>query len=73
MPAIVDKVIENSIAEELEIGQGDELLSIDGIKLSDMIDYNFYCKTDFLTLEIKKKNGEIEEIEIVHIISQNYS
>ena len=64
MPAIVDKVINNSIAEELEIGRGDEILSIDGIKLSDMIDYNFYCKTDFLTLEIKKKNGEIEEIEI---------
>ena len=64
MPAIVDKVIENSIAEELEIEQGDEILSIDGCVLADMIDYNFYCKSDILTLEIKKKNGEVEEIEI---------
>ena len=64
MPAIVSSVIENSIAEELEIAAGDELLSIDGQKLIDMIDYNFYCKSEFLTIEIKKKNGEIEEIEL---------
>ena len=64
MPAIVSSVIENSIAEELEIAEGDELLSIDGQELIDMIDYNFYCKSEFLTLEIKKKNGEIEEIEL---------
>ena len=64
MPAIVNSVIENSIAEELEIEQGDEILSIDGNKMSDMIDYNFYCKSDLLTIEVKKKNGEIEEIEI---------
>ena len=30
----------------------------------DMIDYNFLCKADLLTLEIKKLNGEIEEIEL---------
>ena len=64
MPAVVDSVLKNSIAEELEIEKGDEILSIDGNKMSDMIDYNFYCKTDFLTLEVKKTNGEVEEIEI---------
>ena len=64
MPAIVDKVIKNSIAEEIEIEPGDEILSIDNTKLTDMIDYNFCCKSDLLTLEIKKKNGGIEEIEI---------
>ncbi|MBE7708820.1 MAG: DUF512 domain-containing protein [Cyanobacteria bacterium SIG32] len=64
MPAIVNSVLENSIAEELEIEAGDEILSIDENKMSDMIDYNFYCKSELLTLEIKKKNGEIEVIEI---------
>ena len=44
MPAIVNSVVENSIAEELEIETGDEILSIDGQVMSDMIDYNFYCK-----------------------------
>ena len=52
MPAIVSSVIEGSIAEELEIQSGDEILSIDDTKMLDMIDYNFLCKSDFLTLEI---------------------
>lgn len=30
----------------------------------DMIDYNFLCKSDLLTLEIKKTDGEIEVIEL---------
>lgn len=64
MPAIVNKVLENSIAEELEIEEGDEIVSIDENPMQDMIDYNFYCKTDFLTIEIKKKNGDVEVIEI---------
>ena len=64
MSAIVNKVIEGSIAEELEIEAGDEIVSIDQNVMSDMIDYNFLCKADLLTLEVKKRSGEIEEIEI---------
>ena len=64
MPAIVSKVLENSIAEELEIQSGDELLTIDDTKMQDMIDYNFLCKSEFITLEIKKADGEIEVIEL---------
>ena len=64
MPAIVNKVLKNSIAEELEIEAGDEIISIDENPMQDMIDYNYYCKTDFLTIEVKKKNGEVEFIEI---------
>lgn len=64
MSAIVNKVLEGSIAEELEIESGDEIVSIDETAMADMIDYNFLCKSDFLTLEVKKKNGETEIIEI---------
>ena len=64
MPAIVNGVVEGSIAEELGIEKGDEILSIDNSKMIDMIDYNFLCKADLLTIEIKKLNGEIEEIEL---------
>ena len=64
MSAIVNKVEENSIAQELEIESGDELLSIDEQKITDLIEYNYLCKSEFLTIEIKKKNGEIEEIEL---------
>ena len=64
MPAIVSKVLENSIAEELEIQAGDEILTIDDTKMQDMIDYNYLCKSEVITLEIKKVNGEIEVIEL---------
>lgn len=64
MPAIVSGVVEGSIAEELEIEQGDILLSVDGQELSDLIDYRFYVNSEELTITIQKKNGEIEEIEL---------
>lgn len=64
MPAIVSSVIKGSIAEELEIQAGDEIVSIDNAKMLDMIDYNFFCKSDLLTLEIKKTDGELEVVEL---------
>lgn len=64
MPAKVSEVLKVSIAEELEIQPGDEILSIDDTQMLDMIDYNFMCKSDFLTIEVKKTDGEIEVIEI---------
>ena len=62
--AIISGIKENSIAEELEIQAGDELVSIDNVELRDLIDYNFYTKTEELTILIKKQNGELEEIEL---------
>ena len=64
MAALVSEVLEGSIAEDLEIEAGDELLSIDGVKPRDMIDYKFMMASEELTIEIKKKNGEVEEIEL---------
>ena len=64
MPAIVSSVIKGSIADELDLSQGDIIRSIDGVELSDLIDYNFYCKSEELTLEVEKATGEIEEIEL---------
>lgn len=64
MPAIVSKVEENSIAQELEIAPGDEIVSIDDQIMSDMIDYNFLCKGELITVEVKKTDGEIEVIEL---------
>lgn len=64
MPAKISGVEKGSIAEELEIQSGDILLSIDGNSLEDLIDYNFYVKSELLTIEIQKVNGEIEEIEL---------
>ena len=64
MPATVSNVLTGSIAEELEIKKGDIILSIDGEKMQDMIDYKFLCKNELITIEIQKTNGAIEEIEL---------
>ncbi len=64
MPAIISGIESNSIAEELNIQAGDILLNIDGNKLQDMIDYQYFMKSELLTIEIQKKSGEIEEIEL---------
>ena len=63
MPAVISGVVEGSAAEELEIAEGDILLSIDDVTPKDMIDYNFLIKGENITVQIQKKNGEIEEIE----------
>ena len=64
MPAIVSGIVEGSIAQELDIKMGDEIISIDEMEMLDMIDYNFLCKSECLTLEIKKADGEVEVIEL---------
>lgn len=64
MPATVSGVVNASIAEELGISEGDILLKIDGSTPQDMIDYNFLCKGEVITVEIQKKSGDIEEIEL---------
>ncbi len=64
MPAKISGVVEGSIAEELGLENGDELLSINNEIPEDMIDYNYLCKDELITVEIKKNNGDVEEIEI---------
>ncbi|HBH12166.1 MAG: Uncharacterized protein XD91_1529 [Clostridiales bacterium 38_11] len=60
---IID-VVKNSIAEELEIEKGDFLVSIDGIRISDCIEYRYLETNEKLELEIEKKSGEVWVFEI---------
>ena len=50
MTALVSEILKNSIAEELEIKKGDIILSVNGEKMSDMIDYNFLHNINYLNL-----------------------
>ena len=43
MSAKISGVELGSIAEELELQEGDELLAIDGVVPQDMIDYKYLC------------------------------
>ena len=64
MSATVDSVLNGSIAQELGISKGDEIISVDGQIMQDMIDYNFYMKSEIVTILVKHPNGDEEEIEI---------
>ena len=61
---IVDKVMPGSIAEELEVEPGDRLVSVNGHRLRDVIDYNFYGADDLLVLELEKPDGDLWELEL---------
>lgn len=61
---IVERVMPESIAYELEVEPGDRLLSINGHILRDVIDYNYFGSEEFLTLEIEKGDGELWEVEV---------
>ncbi len=64
MKNIIVKVLKDSIGEELEIEPGDELLTVNNSKIQDYIDYKYQISDEIVYLEIKKKNGEIWELEI---------
>ena len=64
MTAKISSIQKGSIAEELEIKAGSELISINGIKLRDYIDYQYATMTEELEFEIKTTNGEVEVYEI---------
>ena len=62
--AIVSSVDKGSIAEELGIEQGDLILSIDGQKIIDYLDYKFLATNEEIVMEVKKQNGDLYEFEI---------
>ncbi|MCF6461369.1 DUF512 domain-containing protein [Clostridium sp. Cult3] len=61
---IIEKVKQNSIGEELGIQSGDILISIDGRKVRDIIDYKYLISDEYVVVEIEKANGDIWELEI---------
>ena len=63
-PAIVDYVEENSIGKEIGFEAGDQLISINGIKPRDLIDYRFLIGEEYLSLEVIDKKGKKHIINI---------
>lgn len=61
---VVDKVMEGSIAEELEIEVGDILLEINGNKIEDIFDYQYYTQDEYIEVLIRKPSGEEWLLEI---------
>ncbi len=61
---IIKEIEAGSIAEELELTPGDELISINGKEIKDVFDYHYFIKEEELTVLVKKPDGEEWELEI---------
>lgn len=61
---VIERIKEGSIAEELNIEAGDLLLSINGNKVKDIIDYKYLISDEYIEVEIEKKSGEVWLFEI---------
>lgn len=61
---VISKVYNNSIAEEIGIEVGDVLISINGQRIQDIIEYKFLISDEYLEVEIQKINREIYIYEI---------
>lgn len=64
MKALITGIAPDSIAAEVGIESGDYLLSINGHRIYDVLDYQFYAQEDYMILEIEKARGEVWSIEI---------
>lgn len=63
-PAYISNVIPDSIAEEIGFEVGDAIVSINGTKPRDLIDYQFLCADEFLELEVIDTKGKTHKVEI---------
>ena len=62
--AVINAVRPGSIGAEVGLEPGDVILSIDGHKLRDVIDYHYLASAERLLLLACKVNGDELEIEV---------
>jgi len=63
-PAVVASIEEGSIGEELGFEVGDQLISINGVKPRDLIDYKFLIAEENIQLKILDEKGKTHTIDI---------
>lgn len=61
---VINRVLPNSIAEELEIEAGDILLAIDNTEIEDIFDYQFLVQDTYIEVLIQKPDGEQWLLEV---------
>lgn len=64
MQQVIKGVQPESIGQELGLEAGDILLSIDGQPIEDVLDYYYLLDSEYITLQILTKDGEMAECEV---------
>ncbi len=63
-PAEIESIEANSIAEEIGFESGDSIITINGKKPRDLIDYQILISEEILDISVLDKNHEIHNINI---------
>ncbi len=63
-PAEIESIEANSIAQEIGFESGDSIISINGRKPRDLIDYQILISEEILDISVLDKNHEIHNISI---------
>ena len=63
-PAEIESIEDNSIAQEVGFESGDSIISINGKKPRDLIDYQILISEEILNISVLDKNHEIHKIII---------
>ncbi len=61
---IIKEVKPGSIAEELELESGDQVIAVNDKKIEDVFDYQYLIDDEYVELTVQKKDGEEWVIEI---------
>ena len=63
-PAEIESIENNSIAEEIGFESGDSIISINGKKPRDLIDYQILISEEILNISVLDTNKQIHNISI---------
>ena len=63
-PALITKVLPDSIAAEVGFQPGDAIVTINGTQPRDLIDYKFLCADEWLELEVLDAAGKIHSVDL---------
>ncbi len=63
-PALIESIEVNSIADDIGFESGDSIISINGKKPRDLIDYQILISEEFLEISVLDKNKKIHNISI---------
>lgn len=64
MEHIVKEILEGSIAQEMEIEPGDNILAVNNHPIEDIFDYQYLINDEYIELLVRKSDGEEWLLEI---------
>ena len=64
IPAEIESIEKNSIAQEIGFESGDSIISINGKKPRDLIDYQILISEEILKISVLDKNHKVHDISI---------